>query len=145
MATSFLPHVVHALERAEGETAVTDACASDLPSRWRLTFSAPQRRALRRNSPRDLPGIVPSPARDGGSANGREHLPRAADPSRIQSWPVNFLSPERGVFRSVSVLRAAIQRFLDAWNEQAHPFAWIKTADQILTKANREPISASAH
>ena len=51
----------------------------------------------------------------------------------------------RGVFRSVSVLRAAIQRFLDAWNEQAHPFAWTKTADQILTKANREPISASAH
>ncbi len=51
----------------------------------------------------------------------------------------------RGVFRSVSVLRNAIQRFLDAWNDQAHPFAWTKTADQILAKANREPISASAH
>ena len=42
-------------------------------------------------------------------------------------------------------LRDAIKRFLDGWNEQAHPFAWTKTADQILDKANREAISASVH
>jgi DDE superfamily endonuclease len=51
----------------------------------------------------------------------------------------------RGVFRNIAVLRDAIQRFLDGWNEQAHPFAWTKTADHILAKANREAIPASAH
>jgi transposase len=51
----------------------------------------------------------------------------------------------RGVFRSVAVLRAAIQRFLDGWNDEAHPFSWVKTADEILVKAKRQPISASAH
>ena len=43
----------------------------------------------------------------------------------------------RGVFHSVANLRTVIQRFLDAWNDQKHPFNWVKTADQILAKANR--------
>jgi transposase len=52
----------------------------------------------------------------------------------------------RGVFRSVAVLNAAIQRFLDGWNDtHAHPFSWVKTADEILAKAKRQTISASAH
>jgi hypothetical protein len=29
----------------------------------------------------------------------------------------------------------AIQRFIDAWNENKKPFVWVKTADQILAKA----------
>src|SRR5437016_2298520 len=36
----------------------------------------------------------------------------------------------RGVFRRVGALRAAIERFLEAWNEDAFPFAWIKTPEQ---------------
>jgi hypothetical protein len=49
----------------------------------------------------------------------------------------------RGVFRSVGVLRAAIERFLVTWNEDAFPFAWLKTPEQILAKAKRQPSYAS--
>lgn len=51
----------------------------------------------------------------------------------------------RGVFHSVAALRTAIQRFLDAWNDQKHPFTWVKTPDQILAKANRQSISVTGH
>jgi hypothetical protein len=34
---------------------------------------------------------------------------------------------------------------LDAWNDRAHSFVWTKTADQILTKANRQKTSKSGH
>jgi transposase len=43
----------------------------------------------------------------------------------------------RGTFTSVKDLIAAIENFIDGWNERCHPFVWTKTADQILTKANR--------
>jgi transposase len=51
----------------------------------------------------------------------------------------------RGVFHSVAALRTAIQRFLDAWNDHKHPFTWVKTPDQILAKANHQPISVTGH
>jgi transposase len=51
----------------------------------------------------------------------------------------------RGVFQSVAALRNAIQRFLAAWNDQKHPFSWVKTPDQILAKANRKVISVTGH
>jgi transposase len=43
----------------------------------------------------------------------------------------------RGTFSSVPDLVAAIRTFIDAYNERCEPFAWTKTADQILTKASR--------
>ena len=43
----------------------------------------------------------------------------------------------RGSFGSVKELITAIGTFIDGWNERCHPFVWTKTADQILTKANR--------
>jgi transposase len=43
----------------------------------------------------------------------------------------------RGSFASVAALIAAITRFLDIWKQEAAPFAWTKTADDILTKAVR--------
>ena len=42
----------------------------------------------------------------------------------------------RGTFTSVKVLIAAIETFIDAWNDRCQPFVWTKTADEILTKAN---------
>ena len=51
----------------------------------------------------------------------------------------------RGVFQSVGHLVSAIHRFLQAWNENCHPFAWVKTADQILAKADRKAISGPSH
>jgi transposase len=51
----------------------------------------------------------------------------------------------RGTFGSVKELNAKIRAFIDGWNDRAHPFVWTKTAEQILTKANRQKTSNSAH
>jgi len=41
----------------------------------------------------------------------------------------------RGTFTSVADLVAAIETYIDGWNQRAHPFTWTKTAEQILNKA----------
>ena len=41
----------------------------------------------------------------------------------------------RGTFTSVKDLIAAIETYIDAWNERCQPFTWTKTADEVLTKA----------
>ncbi len=51
----------------------------------------------------------------------------------------------RGTFRSVKELTGKIRTFIDGWNDRCHPFVWTKTADQILTKANRQKTSNSGH
>jgi transposase len=52
----------------------------------------------------------------------------------------------RGTFRSVKDLNAKIRAFIDNWNdERARPFAWTKTADEILNEANRQTTSNSDH
>ena len=47
----------------------------------------------------------------------------------------------RGTFRSVRDLVAKIRAFITGWNDRCHPFIWTKTADQILTKTNRQQAS----
>jgi transposase len=51
----------------------------------------------------------------------------------------------RGTFTSVKDLIAAIEAFIDGWNERCHPFVWTKTADEILTKAHRKQTSNTRH
>ena len=51
----------------------------------------------------------------------------------------------RGTFASVKDLIAAIETFIDAWNDRCQPFVWTKTADEILTKANRKITSNTRH
>ncbi len=51
----------------------------------------------------------------------------------------------RGTFTSVKDLIAAIENFIDGWNERCEPFTWTKTADQILTKAHRQKTSNTRH
>jgi len=41
----------------------------------------------------------------------------------------------RGSFDSVHDLTDAIRRFIDGWNQRCQPFAWTKTADEILPHA----------
>jgi hypothetical protein len=41
----------------------------------------------------------------------------------------------RGVYHDVPELIAAIEHYIDGYNDRAQPFVWIKTADQVLTKA----------
>jgi transposase len=47
----------------------------------------------------------------------------------------------RGSFDSVKQLVRAIRTFIDGWNDRCHPFAWTKTADEILPHATRKPTS----
>jgi len=51
----------------------------------------------------------------------------------------------RGTFRSVSDLNTKIRAFITGWNDRSHPFAWTKTPDQILKKANRQKTSDAGH
>jgi transposase len=69
--------------------------------------------------------------------------------NQIETW-FGILSRQairRGSFRSVKELIAMINAFTASWNEGSTPFAWVKTADQILAKAVRKPsaISESGH
>lgn len=67
--------------------------------------------------------------------------------NQVETWfsIVHRKALRRGVFRSVAQLKDAIQRFLDAWNSQCRPFAWVKTADEILGRINVKAISAGVH
>jgi transposase len=44
----------------------------------------------------------------------------------------------RGTFYSVTDLRNAIRHFIDAYNDRCEPFAWTKTADELLSKIKRK-------
>ncbi|MCA1693481.1 MAG: IS630 family transposase [Actinobacteria bacterium] len=52
----------------------------------------------------------------------------------------------RGVYQDVPELIAAIEHFIDGYNEGAAPFVWTKTAEQILDKAvKRQDTSETLH
>jgi len=51
----------------------------------------------------------------------------------------------RGTFRSVRELTDAIRRFIEGWNDRCHPFAWTKTADEILPHPRRQRTSDAGH
>jgi transposase len=51
----------------------------------------------------------------------------------------------RGTFHSVRDLMTKIRTFINGWNDRCQPFVWTKTADQILTKANRPTTSVAVH
>jgi transposase len=52
----------------------------------------------------------------------------------------------RGVYHDVPELIAAIEYFIDGYNERAQPFVWTKTPEQILTKAvQKQDTSETLH
>ena len=51
----------------------------------------------------------------------------------------------RGTFNSVDDLIESITAFINGWNDRCEPFVWTKTADDILTKANRKKTSNTQH
>ena len=63
-----------------------------------------------------------------------------------EGWRIanDQLSPSGDTFTSVKDLTAAIETFVDGWNDRCEPFVWTKTADQILIKANRQTTSETA-
>ena len=52
----------------------------------------------------------------------------------------------RGVYHDVPELIAAIEYFIEHYNQRAQPFVWTKTADDILAKAiKQQPTSGTQH
>jgi transposase len=52
----------------------------------------------------------------------------------------------RGTFTSVKDLIAAIEIFIDRWNDRCQPFLWTKTADQLIPRAtNGKHTSIARH
>ena len=52
----------------------------------------------------------------------------------------------RGVYHDVPELIAAIEHFIDGYNDRAQPFVWTKTPDQVLAKASeRQDTSDALH
>ena len=67
--------------------------------------------------------------------------------NQVETW-FSILSRRairRGAFRSLAALIAAIQRFLDGWNEACKPFVWVKSAEQILATLHRQPFKKTVH
>jgi transposase len=52
----------------------------------------------------------------------------------------------RGVYHDVPELIAAIETFIEGYNQRAQPFVWTKTAEQVLAKATKQqPTSGTLH
>jgi transposase len=89
--------------------------------------------------------------RDWLAANPRVHVhftPTSASwMNLVEVWfgIIERQAIHRGSYRSVRELNAKIRAFIDGWNDRCRPFVWTKTADQILTKANRQTTSVTAH
>jgi transposase len=49
----------------------------------------------------------------------------------------------RGVYHDVPELIAAIEHFIENYNDRARPFVWTKTAEHILAKATRDQQATS--
>jgi hypothetical protein len=63
-------------------------------------------------------------------------------PSRKRGcWP-GWRRIRRGVFRSIADLQTAINAYLAEHNASPKPFVWTKSADAILAKLDRLPVSS---
>ena len=66
----------------------------------------------------------------------------------VEIW-FSFLTSQqvrRGVYHDVPELIAAIEHFIDGYNQRAQPFVWTKTPEQILARAiKQQPTSGTLH
>jgi hypothetical protein len=51
----------------------------------------------------------------------------------------------RCTFASVRELMIKIRTFINGWKDRCHAFIWIRTADQIFKKANRQTTQVAVH
>lgn len=67
----------------------------------------------------------------------------------VERWFAELTNKQirRGVFRSISELEQAIRHYLKVYNQDSKPFAWTKSAEQILESVRRycERTSDSGH
>lgn len=90
-----------------------------------------------------IPDNLRSERRDAEVAPTREaegKLTKTSADRRVEATDAR-VAIRRGVFRSVKDLNAKIRAFIDGWNDQAHPFTWTKTPDEILVKTRRPTTS----
>ena len=59
--------------------------------------------------------------------------------NQVERWFAELTTRQlrRGVHRSIASLERAIREFLEAYDADARPFAWTKTADEILDRIGR--------
>jgi len=59
--------------------------------------------------------------------------------NQVERWfgELTQKAVRRGAFISVAELQAAIEQFLDAWNEAPRPFVWTATVEKIMVKVGR--------
>ena len=65
----------------------------------------------------------------------------------IESW-FSILTRQqvrRGAYRDVSELIAAIEHFIEGYNDRAQPFVWTKSAGEVLAKAKVQGTSGTEH
>ena len=78
---------------------------------------------------------LPGPARSCARAADRsEANHRSSWINQVERW-FCFLTDQmirRGVHKSVRALEAGIRAWIENWNANPRPFAWTKTADEIL-------------
>src|SRR5215831_18836999 len=69
--------------------------------------------------------------------------------NQVERW-FGYLTDKkirRGVHKSVQALEADIRQWIEHWNQDPRPFAWVKTADEILNSLAEymDKISGAAH
>ena len=55
----------------------------------------------------------------------------------VERWAGSHLTTkylQRSTHRSVKELNTGITEFINTWNDDPHPYVWVKTADEILNK-----------
>jgi transposase len=69
--------------------------------------------------------------------------------NQVERWfgPLTDKLIRRGVHKSVQALEADIRDWIEQWNENPRPFAWTRTADEILNSLAEylSKISGEAH
>ena len=75
---------------------------------------------------RSGPGCWPSPVRFTPTSSSWLNL--------LERWSAELTNKllRRGTHRSVTALNADIRAWIETWNDDPRPYAWTKTADQIL-------------
>ena len=88
------------------------------------THKTPEVQAWMKKHPRFVPHFVPT---------------SSSWLNLVERWFGELTSKRirRGVFTSVADLQAAIEEFLNAWNERPKPFVWTATIESILAKLAR--------
>ena len=102
-----------------GKPRTTDDVAIVLRTWWAFTSTRPIR-----------PSCCVSTKNPGPGAG--THHAGAAAAARHPGEIITRQAIRRGSFTSVTDLIAAIENFIDGWNDRCYPFTWAKTADELL-------------